>query len=404
MKLRLREHELSTPVRLDDDVVDVLLQPDSPVELRPARRGKWTVRTGSMVGVVRVGNFELRIEPKIGLRNVLQLMEFDGGGERWRTEADTFNHDEDLLIGFIRVFAATVDGALRGGVRSDYRPQEERLVSPRGRIDFPATFCSALPTPLPCHFGEYTTNIELNRHLRAAVELALRIAGVPPPTALRLRHALANFDGVPGARPDRHWYERWTPTRLDAHWRTSAALADQLLNGVSMSTSEGNRRGLSFLIDMNRLFERFVTERLRRLLPPPFVLADQHRAHLDRAARIAIKPDLYIERDGEPFLVADLKYKLTTDGRPRNEDSYQAVVYATALGVKDAALIYHAEHPGDTAPTIAHIRHSPIRLHTWPIDLRGTKASIDEQLQALADGIVSLGVDSSHVHASASVR
>lgn len=337
-----------------------------------------------MVGVVRIGELEIRIEPKIGMRNLLVLMETDSAQERWYNDTVTFGDDEDMLIGFVRVFSLAVGRALQTGIRRDYRPQHEPLVSPRGRIDFPAQFASPLPTPMRCRFDEHTTDIELNRLVYAALATASTVPGLPAATTQALRHHLTNYHEVTGPQPHNGWFRTWRPSRLDQHWYPVAAMADLLLRRLTLTTHRGGRHGHAFLLDMNELFERFVTNRLRRLLAPHTQVIDQHTSHLAIGNRLEIRPDLTFHHADAAFLVADCKYKIADDGRGRMPDYYQALSYATALGLANTALIYHADQRGAQEPRPAQVRNSPITIHTWPIDLRGAQASIDQQLETIA--------------------
>jgi 5-methylcytosine-specific restriction enzyme subunit McrC len=227
--------------------------------------------------------------------------------------------------------------------------------------------------------------------LNRLVAAGLRRAGVVPDLPVRerrlLRRHLAHYDEVTGA-PSAGWLDRWTPTRLDRHWVPAARLADLLLRRLSVADRAGTSTGTSFLVDMNQLFERFVTDRLRRLLRGRLEVVDRFSTHLDVARRLPIRPDLVFRHQEEPVFVADCKYKLAQGGEARMSDYYQALSYATALGLGDAALISHVD-PADPLTDLppALVRHAGTRLHSWPIDLRGDPVDIDRSMLTLADRV-----------------
>ena len=123
-----------------------------------------------------------------------------------------------------------------------------------------------------------------------------------------------------------------------------------MLANLTLQDDIGDTKASSFMLDMNKLFERFVTERLRRALRGRLDLKDQHADRLDQHGIVAIKPDLLFQADDSPRFVADIKYKLTDEtAGGRNADYYQLLAYATALDLPEGVLIYclDANHPDD---------------------------------------------------------
>ncbi|CAM5254743.1 hypothetical protein SALBM217S_08812 [Streptomyces griseoloalbus] len=97
-----------------------------------------------------------------------------------------------------------------------------------------------------------------------------------------------------------------------------------------------------FLIDMNQLFEDFVTVALSEALKEHGLTARlQDTHHLDTAGLVRIRPDLVVRtRDGRtPVAVVDAKYKVEKGDGRLNADLYQALAYATVLGLREAHLV-----------------------------------------------------------------
>ena len=177
------------------------------------------------------------------------------------------------------------------------------------------------------------------------------------------------------------------------------------------------------MLDMNQLFEDFVTARLQRALCGRLDVRAQTRPYLDDERQVQIKPDLTFRHRGETVGVADLKYKLaeadtSTTGPAgplaRHGDYYQLLAYTTALNLSEGTLIYCAdvdrdgsdelddsaesERVGsaadeaascdDAVATLAKstvtVRHAGTRLHAVAIDLSGSPSDIDAQIFALA--------------------
>ena len=83
-------------------------------------------------------------------------------------------------------------------------------------------------------------------------------------------------------------------------------------------------------------------------------------------------------------MVADIKYKLTSDARARANDYYQLLAYTTALDLREGVLIYCLADGGRPERTVA-VRHADKLLHTLAIDLSGPPDSVDNAINETAD-------------------
>src|SRR5205085_548229 len=151
--------------------------------------------------------------PKVGVRNVLALMDIREPIERWLHEPFGYETEDDLLRAMVRVFARSLDRALGQGLRRSYRDERESLASIRGRVDMGAMARrSATSTLVRCAFDEYTVDVPLNRLLLAAVLRARVVPGVPARVRSSLhRHLTGSFEGVQPIA-DFSWFDRWKPT------------------------------------------------------------------------------------------------------------------------------------------------------------------------------------------------
>ena len=137
---------------------------------------------------------------------------------------------------------------------------------------------------------------------------------------------------------------------VDPGYKPALRLARLVLANLTLQDAVGTTQASSFMLDMNDLFERFLTERLRRALRGRLEVKDQHRDRLDEDHRVAIRPDLLFSSQGTAKFVADIKYKLTDDGAGgRTADYYQLLAYTTALDLPEGVLIYclNANLPDD---------------------------------------------------------
>ena len=170
--------------------------------------------------------------------------------------------------------------------------------------------------------------------------------------------------------------------RLNEHYRTVVELSRLILRHGAFESSRGEVRASGFLMDMNVVFQEFVTVALREALG---VSADAFREltipSLDEGDEVHLWPDL-VWKDGDQYVfVGDAKYKNITGGRIPNADLYQLLAYVTALDLPSGLLIY-AKGEADTATY--QVRHSGKRLEVAALDLSGTLDEIHERVGNLA--------------------
>jgi 5-methylcytosine-specific restriction enzyme subunit McrC len=366
------------------------------VDVTTLGRGTWRVTATSTVGTLVIDDLELLIRPKIRPENLFLLLEVGLPESAWRREAFDYATTKDLLPSVVGFFARTVETTLARGVLRSYRGRHEPVVSLRGRIDMPAQLRrTGIATPVACRFDEYTADNAENRYLRGAIRRALRVARVAPADRRRLLQQLVALEDVEDTPTRADDLDRITRTRLSAHYQPALHLARVLLESLTLVDQRGGATASSFLVDMNKLFERFVTERLRRALRGRLEIRAEPPVHLGAGRQVLMYPDLEFRRRGSVAYVGDVKYKLTADAKARNADYYQLLAYTTALDLPEGVLIYCLADGGRPERSVT-VQHAGKVLHTRAIDLTGPASSVAQEIGTLADWIVarasSLGV------------
>ena len=222
----------------------------------------------------------------------------------------------------------------------------DSLPAVRGRIHFDAQVRRrfGLAPPVEVRHDDCTADITANRLVKAAVARLGR---------MRIRHR-RNRDAL-------RWtaavladvtHEEYRPTavpkvtfdRLNRHYRRVVALARIVLQGSAFEADRGDGvRAPGFLVDMNRLFERFVVRALREALgADDRTLRSGAGTTLDEQGRIRLEPDLSWWPRGFGTFVGDVKYK--HDDRVPNPDLYQLLAYATAFDLPGGLLTVSYTH------------------------------------------------------------
>lgn len=349
--------------------------------------GYWQVTAGNHVGSLVVDDLRLLIRPKIRPENVFLLLEVGLPDRAWRREAFDYATGADLLSSVISFFARTVETTLARGVLRSYEERRERLIALRGRIDFKQQIGqSGLAVPLACRFDEFSADIAENRYLKGAVRRALRVSLVPAEDRRRLMQQLVALEDVGDAPVQADDLDRIAISRLNAHYEPALRLARLIMSNLTLVDQRGDTTASTFMVDMNDLFERFVTERLRRALRGRLEVRAEPPVYLAEGRHVRMKPDLEFRRRGATAYVGDVKYKLTGDARARTADYYQLLAYTTALDLPEGVLIYCLADGGAPSSAVT-VRHAGKVLHTRAIDLTGPPDTVAQEVEHLADWI-----------------
>jgi len=352
-----------------------------------AQHGYYSITAQNRVGTLVVDGIRVLIRPKIRLENLFLLLEVGLDPNAWRQEAFEYETNADLLPSVIAFYARTLETTLARGRLRSYRHTEERLVALRGRIDMAGQFRQAgIRVPVACRFDEHTPDIAENRYLKAATRLALRVPGVAPEDRQRLLREVVSLEDVADVHVQPDDLDRIAFTRLNTHYQPALRLARLLLANLTLADRRGRHAASSFLVDMNQLFENFVTQRLRRALRGRLEVVSQWSTYLATRNQVPIRPDLLFRKQGHEVFVADTKYKLTDHARARTSDYYQLLAYTTALDLPEGVLIYCMADGGQPERTVK-VRHARKRLHTLAIDLSGPPAEVTAEIDKAATWI-----------------
>ena len=227
----------------------------------------------------------------------------------------------------------------------------------------------SIPMPIEVGWDEFTDDILANRLVKAAAGRLRRMR-------LRrtdARRGLAWVSGMLGNVSAVEFRPSDVPEvkfdRLNERYRNVVGLSRLILRHSAFESGRGDVRASGFTMNMNVVFEEFVTAALREALGvSDHVLRSQHGIKLDERGRVGMEPDLSWWEGGRCVFVGDAKYKKTVSQRVPNADLYQLLAYTTALDLPSGLLIYAK---GEEDPTTHTVRHTFKRLEVIALDLEG---------------------------------
>jgi 5-methylcytosine-specific restriction enzyme subunit McrC len=198
---------------------------------------------------------------------------------------------------------------------------------------------------------------------------------------LRLRSVLAEVSelsvGDPVAAP--------SITRLNERYAPALALAELILSSASVGSGRGTTASTTFIFDMNKVFEDFVTIALGEALAGHGGVLGSQVTERRLSKRIALKPDLAWWRDGRWEAVLDVKYKPLFDERFPNADAYQMLAYSLAYELDTGWLIYAREPEQQSTEHV--IPSASKTLVVTALDVSREPDDLLAEVDALADRI-----------------
>ena len=353
--------------------------------LAGASPGFWRVRTGSTVGVVFGEDWELRVMPKLAIPHLMFLFGYAADPSGWKSLVTGFERETDLFSAIASGFAWQATWALDRGLLRGYTTREERTVTPRGRVLFArqAATGGGLPVPVEVRYDEFTEDVLENRMLKTAALLVSRLPRLPPATRRRLYRIRAALEAVEPLQPWRN-VKAPSSTRLNQRYVPALALAELILSLASVSERKGAIMSTTFVFDMNKVFEDFVTVAFRDAMRAHGgTVRDQLKAFsLDEGGRLKLTPDLTWWSGGDCLAVLDAKYKAIDDGVMRHDDAYQMLAYCVAYGLPRGYLVYARDSGAE--PRTHRIRNLDCEIVVAAIDVEQEPSDVLAQVDMLA--------------------
>lgn len=377
----------------------------------PARALEWrraAVKFTQFCGVIQLGELTIEVLPKIArherdvqlCRQVLvRLLRLTGSLPPHSVgEAALGQQRHALLDVFIEHFRSMIAQQMQLGLIRRYMPMQDELSTVRGRIDLvrQVRLNAFTPQRVQCRFDEFDIDNPYNQVLRYVLGMLLHRTHHP---AIKrgLNELLAHLAAVSDRAFTPEQVEALVFDRLNQRWQPVFQRCADFLRALHPNVTAGGMPALALLFDMNRLFEGYVTWRMRRTFKDQQIQAQGPRRYLatNQAGQgvFQLRPDISVLQGKQVVAIADAKWKILSPEERKlgiaSADLYQLVSYAQRYQCQRLALIYPAMEgvrPG--LRDRLSIQGSDVQLAICSVDLAGVLAGSDAVFEGLRGWVV----------------
>lgn len=383
----LREYQPSEPLPLDGGEIELLCGPlRNVLSVVPDRTpGLFRLVAGAYVGTVLLKQRTVFIRPKVESDSLLAMIEDAWDLELRPRGLARYAFGDDLLELLADRFAAEAHRIISAGMHRRYVAEEDNLPVLRGRLNLGRHLATNLAQPgrLWCAFDEFTADLIENRTLKYVSHWLALVMRHRPALSNRLYRNYAQAEGVTYTPVTSTDVRQVVYTPLNERYRPALRLAAVILDHLAAHFHPGHQPLAAFTIDMNALFQRFLTVRLERELRRyGLTLRAEPETPLDRDREIRMQPDIVVYRERRPVLVIDAKYKRTGDegARWHPGDVYQMLAYCRALGLQRGVLVYAA---GSERRLVVEAG-GRTEVEEWVLEMEGGRRELERSVAALA--------------------
>ena len=393
-RIELQEYRESESLRLTVAERDKLRAalPSLTIQAVAGEDDLYTLRPEAVIGAFELEGLSVVVRPKLDISRVIYLASYAMGAYRPKEQRFDFTSEPTLVEALALALTAAARRAFARGLLHGYRTEQDALRTVRGRIDMAEQLRRRfdLLVPVEVTYDEFTDDILANRLVKAAAELLGRGRLEDQRSRDGLRWMDATLTNVTRVRFPPQDVPEVMFDRLNEHYREVVSLSRLILRHQALELERGETRASGFLINMNDVFQGFVTRALRKSLGASerTFCSDARLARraitLDERDRIDLKPDFTWWEGRQCVFVGDAKYKRVWYERVPNADLYQILAYATALDLPGGLLVYAK---GEADAVEHEVRHTGKRLEIFALDLAGSIEDLHTTINHLAQRV-----------------
>lgn len=326
------------------------------------------VQAKNYVGVIRLpSGFQIEILPKLDapedkLRRLVveMLRTLKDFSYKKFLDAELDTARLDLYEIFIRIYLGMVNDLVKCGLKSSYVEREDNLKFFKGKLlineNLRRNF--AHRERFFVAYDDYGINRPENRLIKSAL-LKFRQNKLA-------RRLLNHFDSVEASKNYSKDFAAISIDRTNLEYKIVMNWTRLILSVESFTPFSGKSEAVTLLFDMNKLFEAYVAEHIKKYFSDRFnvKIQAQEKYLFDEPRKFGLKPDILLE--GDEKIIFDTKWKFEIS----DDDMYQMFAYAKRYGTKKIFILSPAEED--------FYRAEDLELKIFPVNLFDMETSMND--------------------------
>ncbi len=317
------------------------------------------VKFKSWVGILQVGNLYIEVLPKISnqdgsskdvqdeWRNRLcKMISFTKTLDIRTTEQSSQNtKSQPLWEIFYRYYLSLVQDLIKSGLVKSYKHEIANRTSLKGKLIFQKQI-----TKNVVHKEKFYTDASVyNRDtlVNQVLFKALRLISKYPSISFESKSLLENFEEITDKKPqqvDWNKIQQAKTARKTASYSDALTFAELIIKGTNPDFNSGLYDVVGIMFDMNKLFEKYVAQKLAAAFPGK--ISAQNGGYIWKNRRAI--PDIIYKKSASENIIFDTKWKRISDEKDiASADIFQMYVYCKRFNAKKAFLVYpwHSDLP-----------------------------------------------------------
>lgn len=325
--------------------------------LKVTRNG---IKAKSFVGVIKYKNLHFEILPKlisknannnneiqekersIILKNLIFMLSYTKNLDiKTNENAKLANEKNPFIEILIKEFATSLFDSIKRLTPKRYVREEENLNYLKGKIKFIENirYNCTNQARFYCEYDEFSENNPLNQLFLFVSTCLYNISNNSYNKKL-LKFIINYYSDISFVRFDKFKIQKIKLTRSQEFFKKPFNLAKMFVEKTSVDLSKNKFENITLVWDMNKLFEEFIFELIKRKIPECSPIAQKTKRLLrsTQETRRDTKVDILVQH---PQVIIDTKYKKFTNFDDiSSADIYQVTTYCTLYGYKKAILLY----------------------------------------------------------------
>lgn len=245
-----------------------------------------------------------------------------------------------LLEIFISMFLDEVSKLIKIGIKSDYVELEDNLKFLKGKLKISEQIRKNIIHKERFYvcYQEFSADRAENRIIKSTLEFLYRRSKSSKNQRL-IREYLFVFDEISSSTDINADFNRLNLNRQTKHYEQALLWSKIFLQNTSFSPYKGSDVAFALLFDMNRLFESYVGNFIKKKLPNTKLQHSQKHL-IEKPKDFMLKLDIFLKHQKRNY-IADTKWKIVKSEKDISQaDLYQLYAYGKKYECNKLYLIY----------------------------------------------------------------